>query len=76
MEALDLSFIDYADGPNLVIGIDRLAYELNFDFEDLRKNLGFSRSTISRWCSATRTPRKSSREKICEYVKDALIREF
>lgn len=41
MEALDLSFIDYADGPNLVIAIDRLAYELNFDFEDLRKTLGF-----------------------------------
>ena len=68
MQAVDLTFIDKANGPNLVAGLENLSKIFKFDLEDLNKNAGPSESTFNRWLSCKRYPRRSSRLKIKEYL--------
>ena len=68
MQVLDLTFIDKANGPTLVAGLENLSTVFKFDLEDLKKNAGLSESTFSRWLSCKRYPRRSSRIKIKEYL--------
>lgn len=42
MQVLDLTFIDKANEPSLIVGLENLSEVVNFDLEDLKKNLGFS----------------------------------
>lgn len=69
MQTLDLSFIDKANGRRMILGLQELARIFKFDLADLKKSAGFSDSTFSRWFTRKRTPRRSSRLKIKEYVR-------
>ena len=71
---MDLSFIDKANGPSLVIGLEELAAQLNFTISDLKKQLGIRESTLNRWLNLKRSPRRSSWMKIKSYLNSMLER--
>lgn len=64
MQVSDLTFIDKANGPKLVAGLENLSINFKFDLSDLKKKAGLSESTFSRWLSSKRSPRRSTRLKI------------
>ncbi|MFK7825780.1 MAG: hypothetical protein AB8G05_16625 [Oligoflexales bacterium] len=64
MQVLDLTFIDKANGSNLVTGLENLSIAFKFNLSDLRKKVGLSESTFSRWLSDKRYPSSNSRLKI------------
>ena len=64
MQAFDIQFIEKADGPKLVEGLERMARVFKFDLSELRKNAGFSESTFNRWLNSKRRPSHNSRMKI------------
>ena len=72
MQVLDLTFIDKANGPSLVAGLENLSKTFEFDLADLKKNAGLSESTFNRWLSCKRYPRRSTRIKIKSCLNNML----
>ena len=68
MQAFDIQFIEKADGPKLVEGLEYMAVIFDFELSELKKKAGFADSTFNRWASAMRKPRRSSRQKIKSFV--------
>ena len=69
MQALDLAFIEEANGPTMVVELENLSRAFNFDLSELKKSGGFSESTFTRWASSKRHPRRSSRMKIRSFIE-------
>ena len=64
MQVIDIQFIEKADGPRLVEGLEQMAKIFNFDLSEFKRKAGFSDSTFNRWLNSKRRPSHNSRMKI------------